>query len=97
MELVMRITKRQLRQIIKEEKAKLHEQPQQLSFNDTAVEETDSLLDLLDTFTNRYRKLTFEFPDSVNDDTINDIEGLILDAADKLRDIKYQMQARGIK
>jgi len=92
----MKITKQQLKRIIKEEKRKITEQPQQLSFNDPAVQEADSLLSLLDTFTSRYRKLTFEFPDSVDDATIDVIEEHILDAADKLRDIKWQMQERGI-
>ena len=72
-------------------------QPKQLSFSDAAVREADSLLSLLDTFTNRYRKLTFEFPDSVDDVIIDVIEEHIMDAADKLRDVKWQMQDRGIK
>jgi len=94
----MKITRQQLKRIIKEEKTRiLVEQPQQLSFNDTAVVETDSLLSLLDAFTSRYRKLTFEFPDSVDNVTMDAIEEHIMDAADKLRDIKHQMQDRGIK
>ena len=93
----MKISKRQLRRIIKEEKRKITEQPKQLSFNDPAVEEADSLLSLLDTFTNRYRKLTFEFPDSVDHAIIDAIEDHIIDAADDLRNIKHKMQDRGIK
>ena len=68
-----------------------------MSFNEPAIKETDELIRMLDEIYKRYQKLTFEFPDTVPDQKLDQVELSLFDAAEELRTIKFKMQDARIK
>jgi helix-turn-helix protein len=89
----VKITKKKLRRIIKEEKAKLLEQPRQLSFNSSAADEVDEIANMLADGHRLYMQA--EFP-GVDHDRLNDLEDRLIDFIAEFVDIAEEIKARGL-
>jgi hypothetical protein len=93
----MKITRRQLRRIIDESwprdaDGKL--KPRQLSFNSKGADQAQELSEMIGTAHNFFNKYSFNFP-GVDDETIDRIEGLMMDLVEELDTISVELEERG--
>ena len=94
----MKITKRQLRRIIKEawpRDADGKLKPHQLTFNSSGADQAQELSEMIGTAHNLFSKYSFNFP-GVDDETIDRIEGLMMDLIEELGTISVELEERGM-
>ena len=89
----MKITKRQLKQIIREEKTRLMEQPQQRTFNSDGADQAQVLSEMVGTAHNLFNKYSFNFH-GVPAETIDRIEGMFMDLIEELGTISVELEER---
>jgi hypothetical protein len=93
----MKITRRQLRRIIAEawpRDADGNLKPRQLSFNSKGADQAQELSEMIGTALNLFNKYSFDFT-GVEDETINRIEGLMMDLVEELGTISVELEERG--
>jgi hypothetical protein len=93
----MRISKRQLRRIIKEEKAKLLEQPEQMSLNQSGVDLVRSMADQIEPMFEQFRKTAGQSTVATNDPLYNEIEQILLDLPGMIEEIADKMAQHGVE
>ena len=92
----MKITKRQLRRIIDEawkKDASGNVLPHQLSFNSKGADQAQELSEMIGTALNLFNKYSFNFT-GVEDETIDRIEGLMMDLVEELGTISVELEER---
>ena len=87
----MRITKRQLRQIIKEEKAKLMENPQQMTFNQKGVDAVRAMADQIEPMFQTLRKTAGQSKVSF-DPLYEQLEDILMELPYQLEEIAKKME-----
>ena len=92
----MRITRKQLRRIIKEEAAKLREQPQQMTLNQSGVDAVLAMADQIDPMFQTLRKTAGQ-SDVSFDPLFEEVEEILLDLPSYLREIAKKMKAQGVE
>ncbi len=92
----MKITKRQLRRIIKEEATKLREQPQQMTLNQSGI---DAILAMADQVEPMFQTLTTTAgqSDVAFDPLYEEVEAILLDLPSYLREIAKKMKEQGVE
>jgi hypothetical protein len=102
----VKITKRQLRRIIKEEKAHLVNEittgrdVRQLTLNQNEVNQVEAMRSTLDKMYFEYQKIKSVPPawldDSAGEDRYSKLELLLFDASEELSDLAHDMKKGGI-
>ncbi len=104
----MKITKRQLRRIIKEEKSALvnevraGEDPRQQTLNQGEVNQADAMTRALDKMFFEFRKIKSVPPEWLDDGNelgtsrYDQLEALLMDASEEMSDLAYDMKKRGV-
>ncbi len=92
----MKITKNQLRKIIKEEAAKLREQPQQMTLNQSGVDAVLAMADKIDPMFQTLRKTAGQ-SDVALDPLFEEVEEILLDLPSYLREIAKKMKEQGVE
>ena len=104
----MKITKRQLRRIIKEEKSKLvneiraGEDVRQQTLNQDEVNQVDAMTRTLDKMFFEYRKIKSIPPEWLDDGNefgtsrYEKLEEMLMDASEEMSDLAYDMKKRGV-
>ena len=87
----MKITKRQLRQIIKEEKAKLMENPQQMTFNQKGVDAVRAMADQIEPMFEMLRKTAGQSQVSF-DPLYEQLEDILMELPYQLEEIAKKME-----
>ncbi len=87
----MKITKRQLRRIIKEEKAKLMENPQQMTFNQKGVDAVRAMADQIEPMFQTLRKTAGQSQVSF-DPLYEQLEDILLELPYQLEEIAKKME-----
>ena len=92
----MRITKKQLRRIVKEEAEKLKEQPQQMTLNQSGDDAVLAMADQIDPMFQILRKTAGQ-SDVSFDPLFEEVEEILLDLPSYLREIAKKMKAQGVE
>ena len=92
----MRITKKQLRRIIKEEAAKLREQPQQMTLNQSGVDAVLAMADQIEPMFQILRKTAGQ-SSAAEDPLYEQLEEILLDLPGQLEDIAKIMKEQGVE
>ena len=104
----MKITKRQLRRIIKEEKGKTvneiraEKDVRQLTLNQGEVDRVEAMRSALDKMFFEYRKIRSVPPEWLDDGNelgtsrYEKLENLLMDAGEEMSDLVHDMKKRGI-
>ena len=87
----MKITKRQLRRIIKEEKAKLMENPQQMTFNQKGVDAVRAMADQIEPMFQTLRKTAGQSQVSF-DPLYEQLEDILMELPYQLEEIAKKME-----
>ena len=87
----MKITKRQLRRIIKEEKAKLMENPQQMTFNQKGVDSVRAMADQIEPMFETLRKTAGQSKVAF-DPLYEQLEDILLELPYQLEEIAKKME-----
>lgn len=91
----MRITRRRLRRVVKEEKRRLMEQHQQLTFNSQGADQAQELSEMIGAAYNLFAKYSFNFR-GTPDDTIDRIDGMFMDLIEELGTISVELEGNMI-
>ena len=104
----MKITKRQLRRIIKEEKVELvneiraEKDVRQLTLNQGEVDRVEAMRSALDKMFFEYRKIRSVPPEWLDDGNelgtsrYEKLENLLMDAGEEMSDLVHDMKKRGV-
>jgi hypothetical protein len=104
----MKISKRQLRRIIQEEKSRIVNEiqrtsdPRQQTLNQGEVDQVDAMTKTLDKMFFEYRKIEsipsawLDDGDRFGESRYEKLEQLLMDASEEMSDLAYDMKKRGI-
>lgn len=93
----MKITKKQLRRIIKEEAVKLREQPQQMSLNQSGVDALMKMASQIEPMFEIFRKTAGQSSVGANHHHFDKVESILLDLPFWLEEIAEAMGEQGVE
>jgi hypothetical protein len=93
----MKITKKQLKRIIKEEAAKLREQPRQMTLNQSGVDALIAMANQIEPMFETFRKTAGQSDATAYDPLYEQIEEILLELPDQLSAMAEKMRAQGVE